>query len=954
MAEIVASALLNAIFDKLADEALRKLVRSQGLHSELKKLGRTLSQIQALINDASQKEISDESVKQWLNSLQHLAYDIDDTLDDMATQAMHREFTEESYGIRRKVRKLVPACCTNVSLSNRLRHKLDDITTKLEDLVKEKNSLGLMVKDERLKNMSRRNETSLPDASSIVGRHIDKEKLLSRLLADEPCDQNFSIVPIVGIGGIGKTTLARLLYNESQVKSHFELKAWVCVSDEFDIFKISKTIFQAVSRENKEFEDLNLLQMALAEQIKNKRFLLVLDDVWSENYGDWEILVRPFHSGASGSKIIITTRKERLLKKLGLDHLDHLKSLSHDDAMSLFAQHALGADNFDSHPTLRPLGEGIVKKCGGLPLALRALGRLLRTKITEEDWDDVLNSVIWEIEGVDEIVPALRLSYHDLPACLKQLFAYCSLFPKDFVFDKDELILLWLAEGFLNQSTTNKSIERLGHEYFENLLSRSFFQHAPNEESLFVMHDLMNDLATFVAGDTFFRVDNQMEMKKEILAKYRHISFVREKYVAYQKFEAFKGVKSLRTFLAVSTGAKQVSGHFYLSSKILVDLLPGLSLLRVLCLSCFQISEVPEFIGYLRHLRYLNLSRTQIKELPENVGNLYNLQTLIVFSCWSLTKLPKSLLKLKSLRHFDIRDTPFLTKTPLMIGKLKNLQTLTKIIIGEDDGSTIDKLKDVKNLHGKTSIKRLDKVQTVMHAGEANLSLKNLTELELEWDDVFGSSRNETLEKDVLNMLNPHSDKLRKLEIFSYGGIEFPDWVGDQSFRQLVHVSICDCRKCTNLPALGQLPLLKKLIIRGMDGVEVVGLELLGNTGVAFPSLETLIFGNMQSWEVWSINSWGAHEVFPCLQELHITCCPILVDVSLETIPTLRVLIVTGCDYRVVRSLVRANLSITRLEIEYISGLTDEMWLGVMEHLGAVEELRIQEIKRRGIMEAIF
>ncbi|KAJ0532482.1 putative P-loop containing nucleoside triphosphate hydrolase, leucine-rich repeat domain superfamily [Helianthus annuus] len=350
----------------------------------------------------------------------------------------------------------------------------------------------------------------------------------------------------------------------------------------------------------------------------------------------------------------MTTRQQQLLKKIGFNHLDQLESLSHEDALSLFALHALDADNFDSHTTLKPQAGGIVKKCGGLPLALKAIGRLLRAKTEGEEWNDVLNNEIWNLENADEIVPALRLSYQDLSADLKRLFAYCSLFPKDFLFDSEKLILLWIAEGYLNESTTNKSPERLGHEYFEKLLSRSFFQPAPNGESFFVMHDLMNDLATFVAGEYFFRFDNQGEMAEEALCKYRHMSFMRERYVGFHKFEAFQRARSLRTLLVVYVGVEKSWNMFYISNKILVDLLSRLPLLRVLSLRRFKISEVPDSICSLKHLRYLNLSQTKILELPENVGNLYNLQTLLVFGCEGLTTLPKSFLKLKKLRHFDL------------------------------------------------------------------------------------------------------------------------------------------------------------------------------------------------------------------------------------------------------------------------------------------------------------
>ncbi|KAM0040751.1 putative P-loop containing nucleoside triphosphate hydrolase [Helianthus debilis subsp. tardiflorus] len=243
---------------------------------------------------------------------------------------------------------------------------------------------------------------------------------------------------------------------------------------------------------------------------------------WIENYEDWVTLVGPLHACALGSKIIITTRKEQLLKKLGYDHLNH--RLPPDDALSLLALHALGVKNFDSHLSLQKHGEGIVKKCDGLPLALIALGRLLRTKEFEEEyWKEVLNNEIWRLQNGGGIIPALRLSYHDLSSCLKQLFIYCSLFTKDYMFEKEELVLLWMAEGFLHQSTPSDTTkEHLGHEYFDELVSRPFFQHAPNSESLFVMHDLMNDLATSIASEFFVRLDNETEkiIKKEKLASY--------------------------------------------------------------------------------------------------------------------------------------------------------------------------------------------------------------------------------------------------------------------------------------------------------------------------------------------------------------------------------------------------------------------------------------------------
>ncbi|KAJ0716455.1 putative virus X resistance protein-like, coiled-coil [Helianthus annuus] len=955
MADALANELLKVLVKKMTDEAFKRVARAHGIYNELKELKKTLYRIQDLLNDASQKEVTHKSVKEWLNGLQHLAYDIDDVLDDLATEDMHRELTlQEPAASTSMVRKLFPSCCTNFSLSHRLSPKLDSINRELENLEKRKTDLGLLKIDEKPRNTSRRSETSLPERD-VVGREVEKEQLLKKLFWDGGSSQdNFSILPIVGMGGVGKTTLARLLYNDTKVKDHFELMAWVCVSDDFDIFKISNTIFQSVTTtENKKFEDLDKLQKAIVEQFKGKRFLLVVDDVWSENYGDWENLVRPFLSCAPGSRIIMTTRKERLLKELGFDNLDCLESLSHEDALCLLALHAFGVDNFDLHITLKPQGEGIVKKCARLPLALKAIGRLLRTRTDKEDWDDVLNSEIWDMEtgndienGNDKenrhkILPALKLSYHDLPADLKQLFAYCSLFPKDFLFDKEDLVLLWMAEGFLNPSNATKSPERLGREYFEILLSRSFFQHAPNNESLFIMHDLMNDLAIFVAGEFFLRFDNQVKTKTEDLAKYRHMSFTREEYGGYHKFEAFKESKRLRTLLAVSVGLVQRRDAFYLSNKIFVDLLPELKLLKVLSLSHFEIIEVPEFIGSLKHLRYLNLSKTMIKELPENVSNLYNLQTLIVFGCENLSKLPKSFLKLKRLRHFDIRNTPLLEKLPLGIGELGSLQTLTKIIIEEGVGFAINELKGLTNLHGEVSIEGLHKVQCAKHAQEGNLSLKKITGLELQWVNEFDGSRIGTHENDVLNELKPNSDTLKELSMVSYGGTQFSNWVGDPAFHKLVSVSIRGCRNCASLPPFGLLPSLKRLQIQGMDEVKIIGLELTGNDVNAFRSLEVLTFEDMSGWEGWSTKNEGSAAVFTCLKELYIKNCPQLIHVSLQALPSLKVLEIDRCGDGVLRSLVQVASSITKLEISYVSGLTYEVWRGVIRYLKEVEGLSI-------------
>ncbi|KAL7616327.1 hypothetical protein Lser_V15G03607 [Lactuca serriola] len=965
MAEIVVSAVITVLCEKLISGDLMKLARTEGIDSKLKKWKKNLPLIQAVLADATQKQIKERAVQLWVNDLQELAYDIDDVLDDLATEALRRKLNQEAQASSSssKVLKLVPNCCTNFTPRNimygqQMSSKLEEITIKLHDLVDQKNDLGLNVTDERSTPERRLEENSLVDESKIMGREGDKVTLLGKLLG---CDENVSVVSIVGMGGIGKTTLAKVLYNQEKVKDHFELRAWVCVSEELDVFNISKVIFQAITGKNQDFANLNLLHVALKEELSKKRFLLVLDDVWNEDHKKWELLQSPLLAGAPGSKIIVTTRSIRVASVMDSQETYPLDVLSNEDALSLFAQHTLGEKSFDKHPTFKLLGEGMVQKCGRLPLALKALGRILKGNRNGDEWEKLLNSEIWDIEDGSDILPALRLSYYHLPPHLKQLFAYCSLIPKDYVFDKNKLVLLWMAEGFLSQSKGNKSMELLGHEYFEELKSRFFFQHSTNDKLGYTMHDLINDLATSVAGEFSFRMDDDMDVSdtNETFDKFRHFSFVAPDSClapgSYRKLNKLQRTKCLRTILIMPAGFQ----NNRLLDKVL-ELLPELQFLRVLSVegwnpgrsiysSNWLVTKVPQSICSLKHLRYINFSFTKITCLPEQVSDLYNLQTLLLHTCFELSSLPRSFAKLINLRHLDISDTPKLNKMPLGIGGLTSLQTLPKVLIEEGNGFKISDLKGLKDLQGRLSIIGLEKVIDPIQAKDANLhQKKGLEVLEMEWsDNVFDDSRDETIEYEVLEELRP-PPKLKDLTIFFYKGTRFPSWVGDPSFDQLTEIMLFGCRS-TNLPTLGCLRSLKKLIIESMNEVQTVGFELLESTasfnGIAFPSLEVLKFKDMESWQRWLINSGDRHGIptsFPRLHQISICSCPELAEVSIGLIPSLRVLYITRCSNVVLRSMVGLSTSLVSLEMVNVKELTQLHGEDLM-HLGALEHLHISD-----------
>ena len=307
---------------------------------------------------------------------------------------------------------------------------------------------------------------------------------------------------------------------------------------------------------------------------------------------------------------------------------------------SLFVKHAFNTRNPAEQPTLKRIGEEIVKKCKGLPLATETLGTLLHSKVEVEEWHRILKSKIWDLPNdQSNILSALLLSYYHLPSHLKQCFAYCSIFPKGYEFEKEKLVFLWMAEGFLQQQKGNDTIEEVGNEYFRELLSWSFFQQSPRNKLFFVMPDLVNDLTQFASGEFCCKFeDGKLHGMSE---KSHHFALSTKGLDGPEKFVALQELKSLRTFLPLSfSNPAQCSAL----SKMVSDLyLPILKHLRVLSFSGQAIRKLPDFLGELIHLRYLDLAHTLIGELPSSTCSLYNLQTLLLSSCYNLTVLPENI-----------------------------------------------------------------------------------------------------------------------------------------------------------------------------------------------------------------------------------------------------------------------------------------------------------------------
>ncbi|GLU11219.1 hypothetical protein SLE2022_279790 [Rubroshorea leprosula] len=760
MAEALVSAILQQITTIICEGALEQVRLLRGVKVDLRNLKNNLTSIRALLKDAEEKQISDEPVKLWLDRLKEESLDMEDALDEWRTVLLYRR-TDRAEENQWKVCVFLRCFSFHPVRYHGIAHNIKEINGRLDKIAEDK--VRYQLTSMPISKLPRQEESkSFIDESSLLGRDDVKNEIISHLLCETSQKEEGSpiqTISLVGIGGIGKTALAQLVYNDENVKQHFPCRVWTCVSDIFNESKVAKAIIVGLQGLEKqsilqlESVPLDALLDKIRRSIKGKKYLLVLDDVWTEKDKDFEGLNATFKCGAPGSRILVTTRKSTVATIMGSSHTIQLNNLSREICWSIIRNIALREKDQRTCEEFKPVGLKIAEKCKGLPLVAKTLGGLLRFKTGIQGWEHVLNSELWRMEIVhkDVFVPLL-LSYYDLPSPVRQCFTYFALHPKDKRFSVFHLISHWMVHGFLGFDDDDDSpLELKGCEYFQCLKAHCFFQDFEYEHEHLIckIHDLVHDFALFLTRGEFMTLevskgnrDSTMNRERTL----RHLTVTVEKGLYFPEF--IHDAEKLRSVVCYDF----IGNDATISEKAMCNLFNQARRLRLVDMTGYDGSTIPEEIRNLLHLRYLNLNVSRnLKKLPKALFRLYNLQHLFLYNCYDLERLPGEIGNLVNLKLLETRGCNKFACFPKEVVRLTRLTQLLGLIVRIDrDDPEEFSIGDLAKLN-KLLVLSMKIVGNKINVGEAKkVKLQNLQEVKILVDGDIAEAEHVILES--LNM----------------------------------------------------------------------------------------------------------------------------------------------------------------------------------------------------------
>ncbi|CAL1409547.1 unnamed protein product [Linum trigynum] len=888
MAEAVLFNVAQGILKYLGSKALEEIALQWKIGDDIKKLTDTVSAIKSVLLDAEEKSYSPKShqLRLWLRELREAAYDAEDLLDDFSTDVLRRQgIVNAGDRISKEVLDFFSSS-NQLAYRSRICHGILDLREKLDGICERRNLFQLEERSAADADAKRkgREQTHSDVPEVVVGREADKERIVELLLS---CDDHnrVSVVPIVGIGGLGKTTLAQLAYNDERVDSHFEVKVWVCISENFDVKLIVRKIIECCTDYKPDADlEMETLKKLLREGIEGNKYLIVLDDVWNENREKWSRLMSLLMCGAKGSRVVLTTRLLKVAKLDARMRPYELKGLSEGEGWGLFREIAFRGGEATSAKH-EAIGREILEKCKGVPLAIKTIAGALSFRESESEWAMVRSKGMWGVEqNEDDIMPTLKLSYDNLPTHLKHCFAYCSLFPKDHKIDVKRLIQLWIAQGYVHSSDLLTRFD-VGINYVNELLWRSFYQEVEKDDRGNVryckMHDLMHDLAVEAAGQGSFTFDmssnppdshaQENNVKPERVR--RHVSLDFERVFAsrhsWRVPTSAADSEKWRTLICVNRSWSMPD--VMLGEGCDETILSNMTNLRVVDFSNLSIFQLPRSIRNLKHLKYLDLSHNSMDVLPEEVTELVNLEVLQLYDCRKLERLPNDTGKLSSLAHLGLKGCPRLECMPLGIGRLYHLRELSLFVVAEGGGGAgIEELRRLNNIRGKLLIKNLELVKNPSEAAEAAslLDKQNLEHLELSWGTWRDGEGDVNGEGTLLEALRPPRG-LKVFDLSINAGSKCPIWL--PTLINLEKIKIKRCRNWKSLPPVDQLPFLATLEVSECESLEYI--ETSSSRSPFFPCLKSLMLVDCPKLKGWSTKPGELLPQFPCVSHIKIKEC---------------------------------------------------------------------------------